>query len=174
MIGVCLDCVSQSPLLRALTHLEHFMKIKTQNLIGKALDFAVAKCEGKSLSYESEILTVDVLDLKHGVAHSRVAFYRPSSNWRQGGPIIEREDITVVCAEGDYSPELLGYETYWVAEKGKKLAHFVHAVLSDDYGTYFLIEDFCCIKGSTPLEAAMRCYVASKLGDEVEVPDELL
>lgn len=29
-------------------------------------------------------------------------------------------------------------------------------------------------KGTTPLVAAMRCYVASKLGDEVEVPDELL
>lgn len=27
--------------------------------------------------------------------------------------------------------------------------------------------------GPTPLIAAMRCYVASKLGDEVEVPDEL-
>ena len=28
-------------------------------------------------------------------------------------------------------------------------------------------------KGPTPLIAAMRCYVASKLGDEVEVPEEL-
>jgi hypothetical protein len=27
--------------------------------------------------------------------------------------------------------------------------------------------------GPTPLIAAMRCFVASKLGDEVEVPDEL-
>jgi len=27
--------------------------------------------------------------------------------------------------------------------------------------------------GFTPLIAAMRCYVASKLGDEVEIPDEL-
>lgn len=28
--------------------------------------------------------------------------------------------------------------------------------------------------GPTPLIAAMRCYVASKLGDEVEIPEELL
>ena len=28
--------------------------------------------------------------------------------------------------------------------------------------------------GPTPLIAAMRCYVASKLGDEVDVPEELL
>jgi hypothetical protein len=27
--------------------------------------------------------------------------------------------------------------------------------------------------GNTPLEAAMRCYVASKLGDEVDVPELL-
>jgi hypothetical protein len=27
--------------------------------------------------------------------------------------------------------------------------------------------------GTTPLIAAMRCYVASKLGDEVELPEEL-
>jgi hypothetical protein len=28
--------------------------------------------------------------------------------------------------------------------------------------------------GHTPLVAAMRCYVASKLGDTVEVPEEIL
>ncbi len=27
--------------------------------------------------------------------------------------------------------------------------------------------------GPTPLIAAMRCYVASKLGDEIEIPEEL-
>ena len=34
----------------------------------------------------------------------------------------------------------------------------------------------CHVKGwgDTPLIAAMRCYVANELGDEVEVPDELL
>ena len=28
--------------------------------------------------------------------------------------------------------------------------------------------------GPTPLIAAMRCFVASKLGDEVDIPKELL
>ena len=28
-------------------------------------------------------------------------------------------------------------------------------------------------EGPTPLIAAMRCYVASKLGDDVEIPEEL-
>ena len=33
----------------------------------------------------------------------------------------------------------------------------------------------CHVKGwgNTPLIAAMRCYVASELGDEIDVPDEL-
>ena len=31
-----------------------------------------------------------------------------------------------------------------------------------------------CERGPTKLIAAMRCYVASKLGDEVDVPEELL
>lgn len=30
------------------------------------------------------------------------------------------------------------------------------------------------VEGNTILEACMRCYVSSKLGDEVEVPDELI
>lgn len=30
-----------------------------------------------------------------------------------------------------------------------------------------------CYDGPTPLIAAMRCYVASKLGSTVEIPDEL-
>lgn len=28
--------------------------------------------------------------------------------------------------------------------------------------------------GPTPLIAAMRCFVASRLGDEIEIPEELL
>jgi hypothetical protein len=34
----------------------------------------------------------------------------------------------------------------------------------------YLAED----EGPTPLVAAMRCYVASKMGDEVDVPEDLL
>ena len=40
---------------------------------------------------------------------------------------------------------------------------FAHSQLSTP-------EDF---HGDTPLIAAMRCYVASRLGDEVEIPEEL-
>lgn len=77
--------------------------------------------------------------------------FNPSVNWSQGGPIIDREKITT----GPYSGEREGeWQAYigWDAEK---------------YDPLFA-ED-----GPTPLIAAMRAFVASKLGDEVDVPEAL-
>ena len=96
--------------------------MKTSELQGAALDWAVAKGEG----FEP-----------FGGA---LVYY--STIWTLGGPIIEREGITV----RRYTDAL------WDASMGRL-----------DY-----IAD-----GPTPLIAAMRCYVASKLGDEVEIPEEL-
>jgi hypothetical protein len=59
-----------------------------------------------------------------------------STDWAQGGPIIEREKIELTHD---------GFE--WWAR-----------IWAD--------EDY---EGPTPLVAAMRCYVASKLGDEVKL-----
>lgn len=70
-----------------------------------------------------------------------------SYNWDQGGPIIEREGI---CLKK-------GHSGWWIA----KLLD-----VNDE-------EHFVTV-APTPLVAAMRCYVASKLGDEVDVPDELM
>ena len=110
------------------------MIIKTQTLIDTALDWAVAKCEGLTQGQIAQ----DAVN--HG-------FYNPSTDWAQGGPIIERERIEVfyIRIDDDNEPE-------WGASK---------------YGTS--VEQ----SGPTPLVAAMRLYVASKLGDEVEVPDEV-
>ena len=72
--------------------------------------------------------------------------FKPSTNWAQGGPIIERERLLI-------QPEI-----------GKEgCGNAWNAVAMRDTEAY----------GPTPLIAAMRCYVASKLGDEVEVPKEL-
>lgn len=71
-----------------------------------------------------------------------------SANWSQGGPIIEREGIGI-RQYGDFP------ENRWQADKWA--FKFVDPMAT----------------GSTPLIAVMRCYVASKLGAEVEVPDEL-
>ena len=78
-----------------------------------------------------------------------------STDWSQGGPIIEREGIAIDCLR------LCGDIDEWVA-----------ALPSN---TTWEDEEFVKeYNGPTPLVAAMRCYVASKLGDEVDVPDELM
>ena len=110
--------------------------MKTAELTGAAIDWAVASCEG--VEWES--------------ADSFLAYHEPgdmnySTDWAQGGPIIEREGITV---------EYL-HDSRWVARHPTAKRHS-RSIFGD---------------GHTPLIAAMRCYVASKLGDEVEVPDEL-
>jgi hypothetical protein len=75
----------------------------------------------------------------------------PSTDWAQAGPIIERERIGPLWL-GD------GADRDWIA-----------AAKSRCLGVN---PEFAY--GPTLLTAAMRCYVASKLGNEVEVPDNLL
>ena len=98
--------------------------MKTSELTDTALDWAVRQCEGR-----------------------QEWNYRPSTDWSQGGPIIEREEITV-CWQG----------ATWVGSK-------FNIRVTDEYEFHQT--------GPTPLIAAMRCYVSSKLGDEVEIPEEL-
>jgi hypothetical protein len=99
--------------------------MKTSELTGAALDWAVAKCEGYRLDLAPE------------------RSYAPSTDWAQGGPIIEREKLAI-C---------IGWKQ-WLA-------------FSDD-------TENAGVQGPTPLIAAMRCYVASKLGDDINIPEELL
>ena len=90
-----------------------------------------------------------IVQLRHW---SSANWHNYSTNWAHGGSIIERELLQV-------SPE------FWT-DKGW---HWVAYVL----GPGNLDENFEQ-QGPTPLIAAMRCYVASKLGFEVEIPEELL
>ncbi len=112
------------------------MEIKTSELHGTALDWAVAKCEG--------LLTDNPHD-GNDIGFILEKGYIPSTDWSQGGPIIEREGIALQMHFGD-----------WIALP---------------YDSVFSEEAYQ--QGTRPLVAAMRCYVASKLGDEVEVPEGL-
>jgi len=114
--------------------LEKQMKIKTSELTDAALDCAVAICE-HNVGWEPEGEDRD--------------FY--STNWSQGGPIIDREIISV-------SHDTAGNTVEWAA--------WTPAPIRDEAEAFGY--------GPTPLIAAMRCYVASKLGDDIEVPEELL
>lgn len=122
------------------------MRVKTSELSGEALDWLVAKCEGKSgdCQYEGG-------NLWYGRQTSGFIVYRPSTDWSKGGPIIERERIEVTPPVSRHDAD-----QDWMASD------------IDASGIGHLMT------GPTPLIAAMRCYVASKLGDEVEIPEELV
>lgn len=125
-------------------------KIKTSELIGPTLAWAAGVAEGHELSLYGVALSIRARIPGLGVH----APWRPDQYWNQGGPIIEREEI---CTKRQ-APASVGYEwNAWIWTK-----HIAKGGSSAGGS------------GPTPLIAAMRCYVASKLGDEVEVPDELL
>lgn len=140
------------------------MKIKTSELTRAALDWAMAKSEGFTECDVYGLGTVRdwgfavrgnrrwervLLRPNHDRWYARCDGYpwgrgqiiwEPSVDWKQIGPIIERERI-----------DLKWTGEAWIAGK--------------------------CVQwvtGPTPQIAACRCYVASKMGDEVDVPEELI
>ena len=118
------------------------MKIKTADLIGPALDWAVAKIDQPQWSeYDCELWVQD-----------DEYQYSPSTIWSQGGLIIEREWIELQNGS-NLHPDLWGACKWSDTDAGIPLWEG---------------------RGPTPLIAAMRCFVASRLGDEVDVPDELV
>ena len=99
--------------------------------------------------------------VQRGTVRKEEKNWRPSTDWAQGGPIIERESI---CLKYEADPHQKWTAT-WCKIEYKVVRHHTKIVkgpkveMSASFGT--------------PLVAAMRCYVASKLGDEVEVPEEV-
>ena len=122
------------------------MKVKTRDLTGIALDWAVAEAEGVRGVISGAGKYQKVCYIPKGKRSYYT--YTPSTNWKQGGPIIEREDMTV---GRQIDP------TQWAAE------------VFDARGATTFVG-----YGPTPLVAAMRCFVASCAGDEIEVPKVLL
>lgn len=107
--------------------------MKTPELTGVALDWAVAKCVG----------------WKRELCYLNTEYPNYSENWALGGPIIERI--------GGFQLKI------WLESRSSSKCE---AHIHNHEGDWVAF-------GPTPLIAAMRCYVASKLGDEVEVPEEL-
>lgn len=123
------------------------MKIKTADLSGDNLEWAVALCE--SYIFHGR---VDA-HLYYVHAHNKGGLFTPafSSDWALGGPIVERERINFEQIPSD--------EVDWKA--------WMYPI--NEWNTFSGIQ-----YGPTQLVAAMRCYVQSKLGDEIEIPDEII
>jgi hypothetical protein len=112
------------------------MRVKTHELKGRALDYAVAYSQG------------------HG-GDFGIEGYHPSTDWAQGGPIIEREEIDVSCVNTG-----LWSATWWANNSGmikNPAQKFKQNIRTD---------------GPSPLIAAMRCYVLLKWNDQIEIPEE--
>lgn len=126
------------------------MKIKSSELTDATLDWAVAKCiVGEEMS-RLRVRNGRVDLLKDGGEPS--AYRLPtnfSTDWAQGGPIIEREMIDI-----EYLHSTNQWHSTHPKNRGGLIRHHGY--------------------GPTPLIAAMRCYCFAKLGDIVDVPDELL
>lgn len=119
--------------------------MKTSKLSGAALDWAVAQCELlNGADYTLEIRNFDgTLRVNFGGMYPEW-----STDWHEGGAIIEREGINL----DNYArnPKWCAWTPAPEQATGEAQAD-----------------------GPTLLIAAMRCYVASKLGDDVEVPADL-
>ena len=116
------------------------MKTKTQELTGAALDWAVAKCEGFRPFSDGISWIID-----HAETYQPLPKY--STDWSEGGPIIERKGIIT-------GPVNSGR---WCAEIADDIAQVRYLRYAE-----------------TPLIAAMRCHVASEMGEEIDIPEELL
>lgn len=131
------------------------MKIKTSELTGVALDWAVAHAmQYVTHSTLGWTVTLPVPSVPPG-ATPPLPFpknFSPSTRWAQGGPLVEIEMV-----EHGMSTSALDYR------KG-------------GFAAYYWSDDFVELEGTgpTPLIAAMRALVWRKLGDEVDVPDEFV
>lgn len=146
------------------------MKIKTSELTGLSLDWAVEVAKGSSVYMRHDFMRQRHQYLRSSANlewHLQRQKNEPivgdlvtggtkflpnnSTNWAQAGPIIEREEI--------------GIRVNRPCSKGREWEAAPSITAKGAGGKYGY--------GPTPLIAAMRCYVASKIGDEVDVPEDL-
>lgn len=126
--------------------------MRVEGLEGEALDLWVAKAEGYKLVEDPKEIGQAALGIGPAVLFKTDAGdlalarkdgggkWSPSTDWAQGGPIIEHEKLNI-----------WPHDDEWCASYTKDL------VKNRSAG----------IAGPTPLIAAMRAYVCSVFGEEV-------
>lgn len=129
------------------------MKVKTSELIGKSLDFAVSIALGHEMVQDA-VSGQYFARLNRDQLRKQNTYYSPneqyrdlpfvgySTLWSHGGPLIDSERIDVFCSENQ-----------WCAQMDCRV-----------HSSY----------GKTALIAAMRCFVASVFGEEVDLPQDIL
>jgi hypothetical protein len=122
------------------------MMIKVSEATPSQINYLVAKIEGVKFTL------AQVYGLWSVVSEYNYRLYEPATDWEQGGPIIERKEI--------------GISRNAPCSKGREWEARPSITAKGAGGRWGY--------GPTPLIAAMRCYVTSKLGDTVDVPEELI
>lgn len=130
-------------------------KVNVAEASGKILDWLVAKCEAVQAGTSYVFTSKGKLFINSPLnPKGPMGAFQPSVRWTQGGPILDKERIGTTPFTITVGPD-----------KGTKEWFANYESFVDVTTNYY--------SGPTPLIAAMRCYVASKMGEEVEVPDEL-
>ena len=129
-----------------------FVEVKTNELTGGGLNWAVAKAEG----YEPMLfphsrneygVVASLGSVEEGNFTFKSCVY--CTDWSQGGPLIESEELTVEPSAWDWK----GACVLWRAQQEGESVYFEHTNI---------------------LVAAMRAIAHAKLGDTASVPKELL
>jgi len=123
--------------------------IKIAEATEAQIDYLVAKEEGYDCQFDDEV-SGPWLAPREGYLHDEkpLSRFRPSTDYDQGMPILERKRIGI-------NPWANAGE--WQA----KIYNSAGRTLHMQFGPSMLI-------------AGLRCFLASKLGDTVEIPEELL
>jgi hypothetical protein len=121
------------------------IEVKTADLTRRALDYAVAVVEGHPLCEECCSGTYALII---GTGRGDLKEFSPSTDWRQGGPLIDKYQI------GLLSPAQSPCSEWHASAMHPDLTDYTHPV--------------------SPLIAACRAIVGAKLGEVVKVPKELM
>lgn len=122
------------------------MNIQTSRLDGPALNWAVATCRGIEPIIRQFKYSKGAAIYSHGGATVPLEY---ATSPKDAYPIIESEGISV---------QHTGDACKWRAH-----------IWNEERQEFWPV----CY-GATPLLAAMRCYVASCMGDEIDVPNEVI
>lgn len=143
--------------------MSEFVEVKTDELVGPALDWATAKCSGMPfftmgedwpgnynvtvLADEAPILILDIVNRMWREHQGVTEPWSPSTNWAQGGPLLE------TCN--------------WALPYRASSRQHIGKFESCTPGGF-------PHNGNTPLIAACRAIVAAQLGDVVQAPAVLV
>ncbi|HAV2159461.1 TPA: DUF2591 domain-containing protein [Enterobacter cloacae] len=121
------------------------MKIKTEDLNGIQLDYAAAVATGQQVDFEADTgcLWFEERDVWF--------VWNPSTEWAQCGPMMERFSIS--CYE---SVDLVSGEVFHWVGVNELVTRHRRGLIADN-----------------PRVAICRAVVFAKLGNEVDIPDEL-